>query len=88
MLIDKKFANKKIRSKNEYDTGNGLMSTDHETKVAFTLPEFSDKKIITWQFNVGDKDNLGYDMIIGRDLLSALGMNISFQKASLEWDGI
>ena len=57
-LINKRYANTLRKSKSTFDTGNGEMSTDYETKMSFTLPEFSDKKIITWDFSVGDDKNL------------------------------
>ena len=34
----------------------------------FTLPEFSNSKIINWNFHLTDNDDLGYDMIL-RDKL-------------------
>ena len=65
------------------------MSTNFETNMSFTLPEFSDKKIITWKFDVGEDKNLGdYDMIIGRDIQWALKMIIDFKTAHLKWDDI
>ena len=89
-LILKEFANTLRKKNSVFDTGNGTMSTSHETKISFTLPEFSDKKIITWdKFNVGEKKNLGgYDMIIGRDICDAIGMDVRFSKSILEWEGI
>jgi hypothetical protein len=30
---------------------------------------------------------MGYDLIIGRDLLSSLGVTINFNKSVVEWDG-
>ena len=32
------------------------------------------------------KSNLNYDMIIGRGLLSELGMDIMYSKCHVEWD--
>ena len=88
-LIHKKYANALRKSKSIFDTGNGQMSTNFETKMSFTLPEFSDKKIITWNFDVGEDKNLGdYDMIIGRDIQWALKMIIDFKIAHLRWDDI
>ncbi len=72
----------------KYSTGNGILTTKSEAKIHFSLPEFSDKKIITWKFSVAEQDNLGYDIIIGRDLLLELKMNISFERKVVSWEGI
>ena len=72
--------NNKIKKPVKYATGGGTVETRYETKVNFSLPEFSDKKIVTWKFKVFESTTLGYDMVIGRDLMSELGMDLSFNK--------
>ena len=67
---------------------NGMLKTKYKSKINFSLTEFSDKKIITWTFNVADKESLGYNMILGRDLLIELKMNISFDRKIVTWEGI
>ena len=54
----------------------------------FTLPEFSDKKIIKWNFNVFEDKNLEYDLIIGRDLMSVLKLDILFSKNVVSSEGV
>ena len=66
--------------KNIYSTGGGNIKTQYESKINFTLSEFSDKKIIEWKFNIFDDDKLEYDAIIGRDLMSSLGLDILFYQ--------
>ena len=46
------------------------------------------KKTIEWKFNIFDDDKLEYDAIIGRDLMSSLGLDILFSKKSVAWEGI
>ena len=88
-LILNKYCRKFISKKRkEYATGNGILTTNGESKIHFSLPEFSDKKIITWKFSVAEQDTLGYDIILGRDLLLELKMNISFEKKLVSWEGI
>jgi hypothetical protein len=88
-LVAKHYCKKlKTRKETKYATGNGILITKHESKIHFTLPEFSDKKIITWKFSVADEKELGYDIILGRDLLIELRMNISFDKKRISWEGI
>jgi hypothetical protein len=49
-------------------------------KVLFTLPEFSESKILQWEFHLDpekESQGTGYDMIIGQhDLMQALGVII------------
>ena len=60
--------------------------------MEFQLPEFSTFKEISWSFHVDESDpnddTLGYDMIIGRDLLTDLGIIIDFKDGYVIWDGI
>ena len=52
------------------------------------MPEFSDKKNITWHFSVFKEKEIGYDIVIVRDLMKELGMDISFTKESVSWEVI
>ena len=47
----------------------------------------SDKKIFKWKFNVFEDQNLEYDLIIGRDLMSSLQLDILFSKQVVSWEG-
>ena len=46
--------------------------------VDFCLPEFSATKIVTWKFHVDESTNNIYGMILGRYLLTALGLDLKF----------
>ena len=62
----------------------------HDVKVTFCMPEFSSSKIIEHQFHVKNdkgKSGIGYDMIIGRDLMVQLGILSDFKCQLLQWDG-
>ena len=74
--------------KTSFSTGGGVMKTTHEAKVAFSLSEFSNSKIIEWTFNLAERKDLGYDMIIGRDLLGQLGLIIDYKNKLIDWQGI
>jgi hypothetical protein len=88
-IILKKYCKKlKDNKEKEYATGSGTLKTKHESKVYFSLPEFSDQKIINWVFNVTNSEDLGYDVILGRDILLNLNMNISFENRNVSWEGI
>ena len=82
---------RKMRSDRvEYNTANGVYYTTHDFKVSFCIPEFSSSKIINHRFHV-DKDEgesgIGYDMIIGHDLMVKLGLTANFKCQVLQWYG-
>ena len=56
------------------------------------LPEFSTSKVIQWVCHVDTKTlrkNAQYNMIIGADLLSELGIEINFDtQRIIIWEGI
>ena len=60
------------------------MTTSKKVKSQFTLPELQDDKLIEWDLHVNK--NLGvYDLIIGRDILQFLKIDIRFSEMSVEW---
>jgi len=62
-----------------FATGGGAMSTKWESKQYFSLSELSWSKIVDYTFQITDSKNLGYDMIIGRDIMQSLGINLLLQ---------
>ena len=73
-------------NKVEYGTSAGLYCTAHDVKVPFCMPDFSSSKIINHLFHVdNDKDEsvIGYDMIIGRDLMVKLVLASDFKRQVL-----
>ena len=81
----------KIKSSHSttWQTKAGTFQTSSKVNCSFSLPEFHDNRDITWKFYVDEADNADskYDMIIGRDLLAELGMDFSFKKGTMTWDG-
>ena len=51
------------------------------------LPELSNSRTICAHVHVAPKLN-EFDMIIGRDLLSELGITLNFKENSIQWDDI
>lgn len=90
-LVDAKFAKKlkPLKGKSNgtvWTTPNGSFATTTKAKALFVLPELHDNRVIEW--NVSVAPNLGvYDMIIGRDMLQDLGINLRFSDLTIEWDG-
>ncbi len=86
-LVTSKFT-KELKKKKEdassWTTMAGQFKTSTVVRSYFSMPELHDNKIIEWDFHV--VDNMGaYDMIIGRDLMRALGINLNFTEDTIEW---
>lgn len=79
----------KLRVKNTtasvWKTGNGDVKTSKMVKTHFMLPELYHDRIIEHKFNVLSTP-IGYDMIMGTDLMTELGLKLNFKDACIEWD--
>ena len=69
---------KKKDAVTQWQAQAGTFTTDQKHKLNFFLQEFSATKIVTWECHVRESTNSRYDMILGRDLLTALGMDMKF----------
>lgn len=69
-------------------TKAGSFKTTKTCQVQIMLPAFHEKCIISWTAYVDKTNQLSskYDMIIGRDLISELGMSFWFDDYFMEWD--
>ena len=56
------------------------ITTNIKVKIDFTLPKINATKIVTWDCHVDDSDKGRCYMILGRDILTALGLNLKFSK--------
>ena len=88
-LIASKHATKlkmrKTSSETVWTTPGGALQTTKQCKGNFTIPELHDNRLIEWNLHV-TKDLGAYDMIIGRDLLRDLGIDIKFSNETVTWD--
>jgi hypothetical protein len=66
----------------------GKFITRKKARIKFQLPEFSLTKTIAWTAHVDestDYDLAQYDMIIGNDLMSEIGLDICFSTNEIKW---
>ena len=63
-----------------WETQSRKFTTSKKVNVDFCLPEFSATKIVTCKCHVYEFTNGRYNMILGRYLLNALGMDLKFSK--------
>ena len=61
-----------------WETQSEKSTTSKKVTVDFCLPRFSAKNIVTWKWHVDESTNGRYDMILGRDLFTALGLDLKF----------
>jgi len=72
-----------------WNTMGGTFETEEKRLVKFILPEFSMDKTISWTAHVDTrKKHTGaeYDMIIGNDLMTKLGIIINFNDKTILWE--
>ena len=70
-----------------WKTPGGYLNTNKVVKAEFTMPEFHENKLLQWELYVAP-DLGAYDMIIGRDLLKFLQIDILFSKERVLWDNV
>ncbi len=69
-------------------TKAGTFTSDSRCQLELKLPAFHENKVIHWEAFVEPTSNdLGkYDLIIGRDLMHEIGLDILFSKEKMVWD--
>ena len=72
----------------KWSTKAGSFETTKIAIVPFTLFELQPDKLVTWEMHVDESDNLSSkkDIIIGRDLLSNLGIDLLFSSSEIHWE--
>ena len=64
----------------------GNITTNLKVKIYFTLPELSATKIVTCNCHEDESTKGRHDMILGRDLLTALRLNLKCSDHVIEVD--
>ena len=82
-------AAKKLRLKRDskrtvWTTLAGQFETNQKTEVLFKLNEFDESTTVRHEFTVC-KQKSSYDMIIGVDLMTKLGIILDFKEKAMQW---
>ena len=90
-LINQRLAKKlkQVETKpSKWTTKSGSFTTTRKCKVELILPELHKDKQIKWMMHVDESNSLDskYDIIIGRDLLQAAGIDLLFAKKQIQWE--
>ena len=92
-MIRKDYTNhcKRLRSNKKeqtFITAAGAFVSAGKAIVEFSLPDLNDSKVIKWPCYLDDANDMSYDVIIGRDLMTKLGISIDFKRKVIQWDDI
>jgi hypothetical protein len=85
-LVNTLDTTKEIETK--WTTKIGEFSTHRKCEITFTLPALHKHRNITWKCYVNESgpETNSYDLIIGRDLMHEIGIDICFRAAEVRWD--
>ena len=91
-LVSKKLAKRlelTTTKPSTWATKSGTFQTNKMAMVPFCLFELHPDKQITWEMHVDETEHLAdrYDIIVGRDLMLSLGLNLLFGSKEIEWEG-
>ena len=80
---------KKLRTKMEkptlWSTAAGDFKTSGISKISFQLMELSPTAELQWKLHVHKGQLNGYDMILGRDILTEIGIDLCFSDQMIRW---
>ena len=77
---------KRTKQERQWSTAAGVLTTNNKTATSFSLPELLANKIINKSLHVVDLNIKRYGMIIGRDLIRSLGIDIHGAYMTIHWD--
>jgi hypothetical protein len=90
-LINKRFVRNWTKTNHKatkWSTKAGSFKTKRKCEFEFTLPALHENRTISCDAYVDESyyEKNNYDMIIGRDLMHSLGINLLFDTAEIFWD--
>ena len=75
------------RSEASYRTAVSIVQSKYSMKLTITLNEFGRNTKINHAFDLDkNEDGIGYDMIIGRNLLNELNIDVRFSNGTIKWE--
>ena len=77
---------KKTKQERQWSTAAGILTTNTKKATIFSFPELYADKLITQSLHVVYLNIDRYDMIIGRDLIRSLGIDIQGFDMIIHWD--
>jgi hypothetical protein len=87
---DKGRARTNTKKRTKWKTLGGTFTTNYESLLDFKFPELSTSKVVTWQAHVDDKTSskeAAYDMIMGMDLMTFIGIMVDCEQRCIRWGG-
>jgi hypothetical protein len=78
------------KKRKKWKTLGGTFTTSYESLLDFKFPELIISKVVTWQAHVDDKTSskeVAYDMIMGTDLMTYIGIMVDFDQRCIRWGG-
>ena len=77
---------KKYKQERQWSTAAGVRTTNTKIATSFSFPELHANKLINQSLHVVDLNIDRYDMIIGRDFIKSLGIDIHGTDITIDWD--
>jgi hypothetical protein len=78
------------KKRTKWKTLGGTFTTNYESLFYFKFPELSTSKVVTWQAHIDYKTSskeAAYDMIMGMDLMTFIGIPVYCEQRGVRWDG-
>jgi transposase InsO family protein len=75
----------------KWSTMGGVFTTKRKALLEFKLPEFSTNKTVEWVCHVDETttpEKAQYDMIVGTDLMTVMGLDIQFSCKKICWEDV
>ena len=77
---------KNTNQEQQWSTAAGVLTTNTKTATSFSFPELHANKLINQSLHAVDLNINRYDMIIGRDMIRSLGIEIHRVDTTIHWD--
>ena len=76
---------KKTKQERQWSTAADFLTTNTNTATSFSFPDLYANKLINQSLYLVNLNIDSYDMIIGRDLISSLGIDIHGADITIHW---